>query len=1064
MRSLSVKYKVYGSFVVLFLVALIVGWAVNFFLVKAGEDATTTDALGRQRMLTQAMGKSALGYAMAKSRLKTIEKQVVSLDDYITKMRGVFTASVIGPAKKINLGVSMHPESEPHPAVPFPATFTRLVNEQFGKGRDFNINVISEAPVNPRQNLKTPLDHEANRFLKNNPDKIFTKTYEENGKLYVGLYTPDKATLEVCAGCHAKLMGKNFAVGDILGIRSYRLVFSQDLAVGQSELNASLVEFETAKKMFGETLNAFKAGGKYPMDFQMTNYKATPPIESPEFQKKILLVEQKFNEVVSLVSSLLNSEVNSDPYRLAQQGIVTSTNELRKGSNDLVEIFGGIADKNQENIQSTLNAGNILILIILTGIGAYLTKVVISPIQRVSAVLKEAQEGKLKQDLLTVTSGDEVGVLTQSCNELLEGFQNFMRQSKQILRGDTDDGAGFNAKGDFKVSLDEMLGLAREKKQQDVEMIRTVAMVENIPMNIMYANTDMEMLYINPNGHKILKTLQKYLPFSVQTPQDIIGKSVDLFHKNPAIARQIVSDPKNLPHQTQLQIGPETLDLTVSAIYDRQQNYLGPVVTWQVVTDRVATEKRAIELGEREKLNAEDLRFKVDNILEAVTAAGKGDLAVEVAVSGADTVGRMGEGFQKFLADQRASISEISTMVETLFQASNQLTEVNRNMTLTAEETSSQANMVSAASEQVTVNTQTVATGAEEMGASIKEIAQSASEAAQVASGAVKVVESANQTVAKLGESSAEIGQVIKVITSIAEQTNLLALNATIEAARAGEAGKGFAVVANEVKELANQTGKATQDISEKIEAIQNDTHGAVAAIGEITLVINRINDISNVIASAVEEQSATTAEIGRNVNETAKGSSEITQNISGLARSAGETMNGIRMVQQSAVELAETAKTLQRLVSRFNIKKTVPDFIDWDQSYSTGIEEFDSQHKILFHLINKINRGIVQNKGDEVAEEVLVSLVQYTKTHFANEERLFHARGYPETGDHVERHKKLIAQVSDFYENYKRGQTQIDQNLLSFLKDWLDNHIKVVDKKYGPFLLSKGDKAAGDV
>jgi methyl-accepting chemotaxis protein len=175
-----------------------------------------------------------------------------------------------------------------------------------------------------------------------------------------------------------------------------------------------------------------------------------------------------------------------------------------------------------------------------------------------------------------------------------------------------------------------------------------------------------------------------------------------------------------------------------------------------------------------------------------------------------------------------------------------------------------------------------------------------------------------NTTVAKLGESSAEIGNVVKVITSIAQQTNLLALNATIEAARAGEAGKGFAVVANEVKELAKQTAKATEDISRKIEAIQTDTKGAVEAIGKIGQIINQINDLQNTIASAVEEQTATTGEIGRNVVEAAKGSNEIAHNITGVAQAAQSTTEGASETKRAADDLSRMANDLQRLVGQF--------------------------------------------------------------------------------------------------------------------------------------------------
>jgi methyl-accepting chemotaxis protein len=253
-----------------------------------------------------------------------------------------------------------------------------------------------------------------------------------------------------------------------------------------------------------------------------------------------------------------------------------------------------------------------------------------------------------------------------------------------------------------------------------------------------------------------------------------------------------------------------------------------------------------------------------------------------------------------------------------LASSSEELTSVSQQMSANAEETATQSNVVSAAAEQVTKNLQTVATATEEMTSSIKEIAKNSNEAARIATSAVKTAETTNATVAKLGESSAEIGQVIKVITSIAQQTNLLALNATIEAARAGEAGKGFAVVANEVKELAKETAKATEDISRKIEAIQTDTKGAVDAIGQISGIINQINDISSTIASAVEEQTATTNEIARNVQEGAKGGAQVTENIASVAQAAKSTTQGANDTQTAAGELARMAAELQKVVSRF--------------------------------------------------------------------------------------------------------------------------------------------------
>ncbi len=264
-------------------------------------------------------------------------------------------------------------------------------------------------------------------------------------------------------------------------------------------------------------------------------------------------------------------------------------------------------------------------------------------------------------------------------------------------------------------------------------------------------------------------------------------------------------------------------------------------------------------------------------------------------------------------------IQGVKRSASTLQASAAQLSAVSREMGAYADETSAQANVVSAASEEVSSNVQSVSTGTEEMGASIKEIAHNANEAATVATSAVSVADRTNAIVAKLGVSSAEIGKVIKVITSIAQQTNLLALNATIEAARAGDAGKGFAVVASEVKELAKATARATEDISLKIEAIQGDTRGAVAAIADISQIINQISDISSTIASAVEEQTATTNEISRSVHEAAQGSSEIALNIVGVAEAARRTTAGAGETHRAAATLAEMADGLQALVAKFD-------------------------------------------------------------------------------------------------------------------------------------------------
>jgi len=313
------------------------------------------------------------------------------------------------------------------------------------------------------------------------------------------------------------------------------------------------------------------------------------------------------------------------------------------------------------------------------------------------------------------------------------------------------------------------------------------------------------------------------------------------------------------------------------------------------------------------------ISVSLGSLLDRARAISAGDLSGQELISGTDDeIGDLMAAMNEMQTRLREMIVAVAQMSGHVASSSEDLRGVSDHMSTNAEETANQSRLVSVSGEEVSRNLQAAAVATEQMSASVKEISKNTSEAAIVSKSAVTTAQTTNASVLELAKSSAEIGNVIKVITSIAHQTNLLALNATIEASRAGDAGKGFAVVANEVKELAKQTAIATEEISRKIEAIQGETKTTTESIAQITGIITKINNISNMIADAIQDQTTTTNDMVRNVNHAAAGSAQIVDNMKAVANAAKDTTHGAEETHEAAQKLSKMATELRNLVSQF--------------------------------------------------------------------------------------------------------------------------------------------------
>lgn len=472
-------------------------------------------------------------------------------------------------------------------------------------------------------------------------------------------------------------------------------------------------------------------------------------------------------------------------------------------------VFDKMVDDNAISMQVVLIGGIILGVTIALAMAILLNIILIRPVRSLSKAMAQLADGQ-PVDEITIQREDEIGQMAGAFAKLRHATERAFAQAQ---------------------------------------------MIEDLPLGVMTCDPkdDFRITFMNKRSNEVLRTIESLLPCKVE---ELKGKSIDILHRHPEHQRRILSNPANLPHRAKIKVGGEVMDLRVSAINDSAGNYVGPMLTWSLVTQQV----------------------------------------------------RMTDDFEQ----------NVKSIVDLVSQAAEEMSQAANALSHTADRANGQSTAVAAAAEEASTNVATVASATEELAASIQEIGRQAEASNVRTSRAVEDAGHADILMEQLAGAAREVGEVVDLINAIAHQTNLLALNATIEAARAGEAGKGFAVVATEVKSLANQTATATDRIRNKVQEIQGASGRAGDALRGITELVRDMHGIAAAISAAVEQQQAATREIASNIAQAAAGAREVTANITGVNQSTNETGAAATQVRGTASELSGSAHKLANQVDRY--------------------------------------------------------------------------------------------------------------------------------------------------